>query len=186
MTRRLTSLYLLVGGVIVILGATHFYRDSLQEAKHMSTNWVILKDNVKVEARPAGLWTVALEWLDGPAILKFEAGDEEWFYSESDVSKTRADGHLTSLLAAKGCLLQSAPVGALIGKIGGSSASATDGTLFTVGKFTLLEIDKSKGPLYLTINDEPGGFANNRGAITVKISSRSAPVLTTATPKPGS
>ena len=146
------------------------------------TNWTVLKDKVKIDAKPTGLWTLATEWVEGPAILKFEAGNEAWFYSQSDSGKTYADGDLDSLLATKTCLLPSAPVGALIGKIGGSSASATDGTLFAIGKFTLLEIDKSKGPLYLTINDELTGFSNNRGEILVKISSRPAPVASAAAP----
>ena len=134
--------------------------------------WTVVKKDVQVEAKPAGLWTLVLEWIDGPAFLKLEAGSEEWHYSESENGKCGADGHLGSLLAAKTCLLPSAPVGALIGKVGGSSAGSSDGTLFVVGKFTLVEIDKPKGPLYLTINDELTGFANNRSSITVTVSSR--------------
>lgn len=148
----------------------------------MPNKWVVLQD-VKVEAKPKGVWTLALEWVEGPAILKFEAGDEEWFYSEPDSAKSGADGHLESLLAAKMCISANAPVGALIGKIGGSSASAADGTVFVVGKFALVEIDKPKGPIYLTMNDELTGFANNRGFINVKISSRPVPAQPAA-PKP--
>jgi hypothetical protein len=140
-----------------------------------ANEWTELSKGVVVKAQPSGLWTLAIEWLNGPAILKLEADNSDWYYSEPDTSKTNADGHLTSLLSCKGCLLPSAPVGALIGKVGGSSASATDGTLFAVGKFALLEIDKSKGPLYLTINDEATGFGNNRGEIKVTISARPAP-----------
>jgi hypothetical protein len=158
--------------LVLAVGAVLSSRQSSHEAKHMADEWVVLNDNVKVKARPDGVWTLALEWVNGPAVLKFEAGDEEWFYAEPDASNTRADGHLSSLLAAKSCLLPSAPVGALIGKIGGSSAGVSDGTVFVVGKFCLVEIDKSKGPVYLTINDELTGFGNNRGEISVKISSR--------------
>lgn len=161
--------------LVMAAGAALAYRQSSHEAKRMADDWVVLKDNVKVKARPDGVWTLALEWVNGPAVLKFEAGGEEWFYAEPDSSKATADGHLASLLAPKNCLLPTAPVGALIGKIGGSSAGAADGTVFVVGKFCLIEIDKSKGPVYLTINDELTGFGNNRGEISVKISSRAHP-----------
>lgn len=182
MTARLIAFCVLIMALMGFLS----HRNSRLEVKPM-TNWVVLKDKVKIAAKPTGLWTLAAEWVEGPALLKFEAGDEAWFYSESDSGKTYADGHLASLLATKTCLLPSAPVGALIGKIGGSSASATDGTLFAVGKFTLLEIDKPKGPLYLTINDELTGFGNNRGEILVNISSRPAPAASaSAPPKPAS
>jgi hypothetical protein len=134
-------------------------------------NWQVLA-NVKVPAKPAGGWTLAVEWVKGPGMLKFEAGAEEWFYAESDQNKAFADGDLAALVAPKTCLLPTAPVGALIGKIGGSSAGTADGTVFVVGKFCLLEVAKSKGPVYLTINDELTGLGNNRGEISVKISGR--------------
>jgi hypothetical protein len=161
--------------LVVAFGVVLACQQSPPEAKHMADEWVVLREGVNVKARPDGVWTLALEWVNGPAVLKFEAGNEEWFYAEADVSKARADGHLSSLLAAKNSLLPTAPVGALIGKIGGSSAGTADGTLFVVGKFCLVEIDKSKGPVYLTINDELTGFVNNRGEITLKISSRALP-----------
>lgn len=160
---------------IVVLGAALAHTPSDSGGTRMADGWVVVEEKVLVKAKPDGVWTLAREWIDGPAVLKFEAGDGEWFYAEADGSKAKADGHLSSLLAAKNCLLPSAPVGALIGKIGGSSAAVSDGALFVVGKFTLVEIDKSKGPIYLTINDELTGFGNNRGEITVKISSRPVP-----------
>src|SRR5262245_10825687 len=45
--------------------------------------WTHLAD-LSVKARPEGVWTLALEWVKGPALLKFAAGDKEWFYSEND------------------------------------------------------------------------------------------------------
>lgn len=179
MKQRTVVLCILYVALVLVGGVLLSYRQSSDEVKHVANEWVVLKENVKVKARPDGVWSLALEWVSGPAVLKFEAGDEEWFYAEPDASKTRADGHLSSLLAAKSCLLPSAPVGALIGKIGGSSAGVSDGALFVVGKFCLIEIEKSKGPVYLTINDELTGFGNNRGEISVKISSRPLPAAPT-------
>jgi hypothetical protein len=167
--KRLVALYTVL---MLGVGAALAYQQSAPGGTRMADEWIVLNEGLKVRARPDGVWTLALEWVKGPALLKFEAGDEEWFYAESDSSKARADGHLSSLLAAKSCLLSTAPVGALIGKIGGSSAGVTDGTLFVVGKFSLMEIDRPRGPIYLTINDELTGFGNNRGEITVKIFAR--------------
>ncbi len=167
--KRLAAAYV---AVMLATGGVLAYRQSSSEVTPMADEWTVVKDGLKVKAKPDGVWTLALEWVASPMLLRFEADDEEWYYAEPDGSKARADGHLSSLLAAKGCLLPSAPVGALIGKVGGSSAGTADGTLFVVGKFCVVEIDKPKGPIYLTINDELTGFANNRGEITVKISAR--------------
>jgi hypothetical protein len=167
--RQVLALYVVL---VVPYGVFLARPQSHSEASRMMESWVVLKDEVEVPAKPTGLWTLALEWADGPALIKFEASDDYWFYSESDASKCSADGHLSSLLPAKACLLPTAPVGALIGKIGGSSAAATDGTVFVVGKFCIIEIAESRGPIYLTMNDEVTGFANNRGSVRVKISSR--------------
>jgi hypothetical protein len=174
----------LCAALVLAYGAVLSFCRSREESRRVGDDWVVLKDNVKVKARPDGVWTLALEWVNGPAVLKFEAGDEEWYYAESDAGKAKADGHLSSLLAAKNTVLPAAPVAALIGKIGGSSAGINDGTLFVVGKFCLLEIDRSKGLVYLTINDELSGFANNRDEISVKISSRPLATAPTLGEKP--
>jgi hypothetical protein len=175
--RRVAGLFIVL---VLAYGAVLSFRRPPEEANRVADEWVVLKDGITVKARPDGVWTLALEWVNGPAVLKFEAGDEEWYYAESDAGKAKADGHLSSLLAAKNTVLPAAPVAALIGKIGGSSAGVNDGTLVVVGKFCLLEIDRSTGPVYLTINDELSGFANNRGAITVRISSRPLPAAPAA------
>jgi hypothetical protein len=173
--RMLAFYYVLV---IVALGGVLHQRDTHKaksgaEVELMADEkWTTIAD-VTVTASPKGVWTIALEWVEGPALLKLEADDREWFYSENDQTRTGADGHRTALLSTKNCLLPIAPVGALVGKIGGSSAGACDGKSFVVGKFCIVEIEKSSGPLYLTINDELTGLANNRGEIGVRISSRS-------------
>ena len=60
---------------------------------------------------------------------------------------------------------------ALIAKIGGSTAGTGDGTMFLVGRSCIYELDQGKrGPLYLTINDETAGMANNNGKLAVTIS----------------
>ncbi len=68
------------------------------------------------------------------------------------------------------CLSQDALVGALIGKLGGSSASVKNSNAFVVGSYCVLEVaETSKGPLYLTINDLPAGMGDNSGKLLVSI-----------------
>jgi len=122
----------------------------------------------EVPAKPTGIWTLVCEYVRGPALVKIEAEDTVWMYSKADECK--ADGDLLSSISSAACILKDAPVGALIGKIGGSSAGISDGTLFVAGKHCIIELDANKrGPLYLTINDELTGFENNDKAIKVDI-----------------
>ena len=66
-------------------------------------------------------------------------------------------------------LCKKAPLGALIGKIGGSNIATEESEIFLVGSVAVLAIDKTTGPLYLTINDAPGFFDDNTGALNVTI-----------------
>jgi hypothetical protein len=137
----------------------------------------------EVPAKPTGLWTLVAEYVRGPALVKVEAAlDGQWNYSEA--TACAADGDLLSLISPQTCLLRGAPVGALIGKIGGSTAGTTDGTLFLVGRSCVYELDQSKrGPLYLTINDELTGMANNSGKLGVTISIKPTPEQAAPEPK---
>jgi hypothetical protein len=68
------------------------------------------------------------------------------------------------------CLLEKGPVGALIGKLGGSTAGSDDGTLFLAGQSCVVKVAQGNGgPLYLTINDEITGLGNNDGTISVEV-----------------
>lgn len=122
-----------------------------------------------IPASPKGIWTRALDFVAGPAKIIFQTGEATWNYTEQD--ECSADGDLSSLLNSKHCILSEAPVGALIGKIGGSSAGLKDGKKrFIVGRFCLVEIDgETCGPLFLTINDELIGLKNNSGELRVTI-----------------
>src|SRR5713226_9672888 len=79
----------------------------------------------------------------------------KWSYAPD--RKCTADGDPKAPLNPATCLFADAPPGALIGKIGGSTAGKTDGTkLFVVGSYCVIELeDKAKGPLYLTMNCDP-------------------------------
>ena len=137
----------------------------------MDWSQVIAKE---VPAQPAGIWTMIVEYVSGPALVKVEAEDAKWKYSKAN--ECTADGDLLSLVSAQACILKGAPVGALIGKIGGNTAGVSDGTVFLAGKTCIIELDQNKrGPLYLTINDELTGMGNNEGKLQVRVSIKPIP-----------
>jgi hypothetical protein len=139
---------------------------------------------VEVSAKPQGLWTLVAEYVCGPVLVKIEAApDGQWNYSETGACT--ADGDLLSLISPQTCLLRGAPVGALIAKICGSTAGTSDGTMFLVGRSCIYEVDQTKrGPLYLTINDELTGMANNHGKLAVTVSIKFNQERAALEPKP--
>jgi hypothetical protein len=135
---------------------------------------------VDVNAKPNGLWTVAREFINGPARIRF-AASESWKYSPD--SSCGPDGDMLSMISPIQTILKSAPVGSLIAKIGGSSAGQADGTVYLVGSFAIIDIGADvKGPLYLTINDDPSGFGNNSGSLKVNMQWKPVAVATQTAP----
>jgi hypothetical protein len=66
----------------------------------------------------------------------------------------------------------SALLGALIGKIGGSPAEKPDTATFTfaAGSYAIVVVgEKTEGPLYLTMNDQPTHFDEHAGSLTVAV-----------------
>jgi len=126
---------------------------------------------VVVPAKPTGVWTWAVDYVKGPARILIEADAKgTWVYS-SGRPACGADGDLAALLSPASTILPSAPTGALLVKIGGSTAGATDGSVRVAGRKTYFEIDATvNGPMFLTINDELGGMSDNTGDLKVKIS----------------
>lgn len=132
--------------------------------------WSQLQE-VTVPAKPAGVWTWAVDYVKGPARILIEAAaGGTWSYSPGRPA-CGADGDLAALLAPDSTILPSAPTGALLVKIGGSTAGATDGTVRVAGSKAYIEIDGTvSGPVFLTINDELGGMSDNTGDLKVRIS----------------
>jgi hypothetical protein len=115
-----------------------------------------------VPAKPDSLWTLIHPYIPGPVLLRIEAGDERWGYAPGRDAFCWADGDACALVARTLCLAKTAPVGTLIGKVGGSSAGTSDGQIFVIGKSCVVRIDDG-GPLYMTINDTFDGMSNNVG-----------------------
>lgn len=137
--------------------------------------------SVSVPALPTtGLWTPAVDFVPAGALLKLEASGK-WSYSTG--MQTGPDGDLAAILTAAQALAPKAPVGALIAKIGGSTAAVDDGSVFIVGSQAVIRLkDGVEGPLYLTINDHVTGLSDNKGDLEVKVSLHVPPPL----PKPDS
>jgi hypothetical protein len=141
----------------------------------MQVNWSETKPGIEVPAKPPGTWTLAYDYLKGPALVMITA-EGTWEYGSGKACGP--DGDLNALLAADHALLAKSPVGALIAKIGGSTAGANDGAVYVVGSSAVLSIDANiEGPLYLTINDHLTGLSDNTGSVkaTVKIAPQPTP-----------
>ena len=130
--------------------------------------WTEVRDGIKVPARPQGIWTLVFDYVRGPALIKVEAKDT-WRYSTS--RECGPDGDLNALVSAGYAILAEAPIGALLVKVGGSTAGVADGVVRVAGSYAVVQLDdKASGPIFLTINDELTGLFDNSGELTVKLS----------------
>jgi hypothetical protein len=93
----------------------------------------------------------------------------KWSYAPE--KKCTADGDPKAPFNPANCMFADAPAGALIAKIGGSTAGKTDGIkLFVVGSYCVIDLDdKMKGPLYLAMNSDPMSSLDRSGSLLVKI-----------------
>jgi hypothetical protein len=132
--------------------------------------WLQIVNTISINAASSALWSVVHPFVDAPGLIRIETiGATYWMYGAMPTPWCSPDGDLTSLMSRKHCLVPSAPVGALVGKIGGSSAGTGDGTTFAVGRTCVVKVPDGGGPLYLAINDEPSGMWNNWGYHAVNV-----------------
>jgi hypothetical protein len=145
--------------------------------------WTPLK-RVRIEARPTGLWSVVTDYVLGSRLLRFSLLDTDpqnqpvsLFWNPASGVQCGADG-IGIFPSKTGLLSPGAMYGALIGKIGGSSADIPDPSqptspygskrVFGVGSYCVISLAAAEGgPLFLTMNDNPEGFANHSGALHV-------------------
>jgi hypothetical protein len=122
----------------------------------------------KVPAKPTGIWTLTHEFVKGPALIKVEATGT-WAYSSG--RPCGPDGDLNALLSADQMIAGGVSPGALLIKVGGSTAAVSDGLVRVAGSTAVIRIDeKTAGPIFLTINDAVSGFADNSGELDAKVS----------------
>jgi hypothetical protein len=166
--------------VAVLAGGMTMRLRGVPESKGPVMTWTEVKE-VRVPAKPTGLWTWAVDYVRGPARILIEATEgPDWWYSPGH--SCGPDGDLGALLTPAHLLLPAAPVGALLVKVGGSTAGAADGTVRVAGAKAFVEIDgRVSGPIFLTINDELSGMADNTGELKVTISIAPQPAAAPAT-----
>lgn len=117
-------------------------------------------------------WTPALDFVTPGKLYRLVA-KSDW-KPESSQKKCDADGDAT-LTRSGDVVLGTSAIGALIAKIGGSTADLKPDnnkvTLFSAGRYCVFSIaDAAKaGPLYLGINDLPSSQTNVEGQIEVTI-----------------
>ena len=181
MKRAVTAYAVLIALIAWWIAAQHRGAKTEQNAEP-PMQWSEVKKDVPVDAKPKGVWTWAVDYVRGPALILIEATGN-WSYSKG--ATCGADGDLNALITSQNAILSSAPIGALIVKIGGSTAGVNDGTIRVAGTRAVIQIDdKVSGPILLTINDEIGGLADNEGALTVTLSMAAVPAPPPAAPKP--
>jgi hypothetical protein len=132
-------------------------------------------------------WTVALEYVTPGKTIKIEvittaSAPGKWKPDGFDTECT-ADGDFDETARGKGAarrpgvIIASAPVGALVARIGGSTADQTVETGatanrigFAVGRMCVFVAPTSPtGALFLGINDEPVRMARATGTLRVNI-----------------
>jgi hypothetical protein len=131
--------------------------------------WNIIVANMLITSQPVGLWTPVLEYLPAGTMVRVFAWGM-WSYS-GQTTACGPDGHRTSFISPQRCLTKDAPVGVLIGKIGGGTADVM-GTVFPIGSQLCFTVPPTGGGLFMTINDEMAGYDDNFGVVTVSVAVR--------------
>jgi hypothetical protein len=133
-------------------------------------DWIELANDIPISAKPKDcIWQCAYSYIEGPGLLKIEATGT-WKYLNTAPQPCSPNGDLESPLDGQNNLHGKSPLGALIGRIGGSIADRDTTSVFAVGSFCVRKLDKEAGPLFLTINDAWNGFDDNEGTLTIKLS----------------
>jgi hypothetical protein len=149
-------------------------------------NWTSLA-LVKVEAKGAGLWTLAFEYVPSARLLRFQVVDKD-SANNSVQTDWKVNGEtacsangISGSLVKSNLMCTAAPQGALIAKIGGSSVDTPDSSqasapyggkkVFPVGSFCVYVpvANDPAGPLFLTMNDTPESFKLHSGVLYVQI-----------------
>jgi hypothetical protein len=145
-------------------------------------------DLVPVSSYGRGFWTLACEFVPGSRLLHLRTVNENRdgqrvpiLWSPAGDNPCGPDGD-PSAIARTGMLCSSAAYGALIGKIGGSTADTPDTAagssgpypgkkVFAVGVECILSLPTAAdgGPLFLTMNDKPESFPCHVGDLHVLI-----------------
>jgi hypothetical protein len=129
------------------------------------------------------LWTNAIDFVPGGTTLKISVEPGSEWTPEGCLKPCSADGEMDQVLSQATLAISGVPRGALIGRIGGSSADQTlDAAsaattnqsprmfLFAIGRFCVVQIPaNTSGALFLGMNDAASGAAKASGSIKVNV-----------------
>ncbi len=140
------------------------------------TPWTeVLKDRPIPAAAGGGIWTPVLDYVSGGTVLKIEA-EGDWSYADEEAARVGPGGDPRSPIPRDRLLNQRAPIGALVGKIGGSTASNGGVHEFVVGGYCVLEVPKDKGgALMLAMNNLTPPVDRHSGEIHVTMARYAPP-----------
>lgn len=131
-------------------------------------DWQPLTTFNKVNLDLSSVWIKVIDHLSAGKLLKLSAEGEWSFLSGLDM-KCKPDGFLGFPLPYDKLLVPSAPLGALIGKIGGSTADQKDGTVFAIGSFAVVAVPEKSGPLYIGVNAAQGAPISRLDKLSIEI-----------------
>jgi hypothetical protein len=101
-------------------------------------------------------WIKLVDYIVGPKILKFEAAGQWQCLEPPQAGPCGPNGYVGLTWPAANLLLPTSAPGALIGKLGGSSVDAKDGSIFGIGTYALVVVpDKTIQPVFIGINGAP-------------------------------
>jgi hypothetical protein len=116
--------------------------------------WREVVVNREIPAAAAdGFWTPVLDYVPAGTILKIQARGR-WNYSDESAALVGPAGDPASPVARDQLLNAKACIGALVGKIGGSTGEKEGDHSFVVGSYCVLEVpEKKAGALMLAMNN---------------------------------
>lgn len=136
--------------------------------------WRPIGGKVKVPRDGKSAWTPAMDFVTPGKLYRITVDEKQEWKPDSGSANCNADGDATVSLSSA-VVLNTSAVGALIAKIGGSTADLKPDTnkvtVFSAGRHCVFSVaDAAKaGPLYLGINDVPNSQAKVVGQIEVTI-----------------
>ncbi len=142
--------------------------------------WRVVVSGFSVPSQSGVPWTKIIDYVSVGNLLKIEVTDGNTWTPDGFSQPCSADGDISSGVlntVTGGPLLAGIPAGALIGRIGGSTADmALDSTItsriffFAVGRCCILQVPASTcGALFLGVNDRLGSMGKLKGQLTVSV-----------------
>lgn len=116
-----------------------------ERGRPMKQHWST-PTTVQIEATPAGQWQKVLDVVAPKTTLRIEAKGE---WTVGGV-KCTPDGLLVA--PAESRSIADYPAGALLGKLGGSTAGSHEGTVFAIGRYCIVESPDKASPLFVAVN----------------------------------